>query len=233
MFELISSHSHKHSGTKTTMTLPKDLKPVKRRIRICRIICRIAKYLFILWGVLCGLFIIGHIALLVFLASLHWPADGRMPPRVRPIPALKSARSWFVGDLRRKLENSTIPLQIGDSVEHIMMPYEIEFEEAYDFNPYYVFYGHVQWKNPDFSDSILLKDIEFPVWRSDFFVVNRFNPDEADHYKEWWYDPRLYDIQCMNIGEQYPLPSRGESQGADSRPAPIVYERLESDPPRN
>lgn len=212
------------------MKLPKDLTPVKRRIRAWRIVFRIGKCLLILWIVLCFLFIAGYYGLWFFVLSMHWPADGRRPTPVRPVPALKTARSWCSGSLRRKLENSTIPLHIGDSVEYIMMPYEIVYDEVHDFNPYFVFSGHIQWRNPDFSDSILLKDYEFPVWRSDFFVVNRFNPAEADRYKEWWYDPQLYDIQCMNIGEQYPLPREVEHKATRAVLSLSAYERLNPNP---
>ena len=220
------------------MKLPKDLTPVKRRIRAWRIAARIGKCLLILWCILCFLFIAGYYGLWVFVLSMHWPADGRRPPPVRPVPALKTARSWCAGDIRRKLENSTIPLHINDSVEYLMMPYEIVFEEAHDFNPYFVFSGHIQWRNPDFSDSLLLKDLVLPVWRSDFFVVNRFNQDEADHYRESWYAPKLYDIQCMNIGEQYPLPrnvehkeSRAVLDLTGDRTVPLsAYERLNPNP---
>ena len=209
------------------MTLPNDLKPVKRRIRAWRIVARIGKCLLITWGVLCFLFIIGFYAVpMIILASLVPPADGRRPPPVRPVPALKTAQNWCRGDLRRKLENSTIPLHVGDAVEYLMMPYEIVVEESFDFDPYFVFFGYIQWNNPDFSDSILLKDLVLPVWRSDFFVVNRFDQAEADHYRESWYDPKLYEIQCMNIGAQYPLPPDTEHKEMRAALPFSSYERL-------
>ena len=209
------------------MTLPNDLKPVKRRGRAWRIVARIGKCLLITWGVLCFLFIAGYFILpYVIIASLVPPADGRRPPPVRPVPALKTAQSWCRGDLRRKLENSTIPIHNGDSVAYLMMPYEIVVEESFDFDPYFVFFGYIQWTNPDFSDSILLKDLVLPVWRSDFFVVNRFDQAEADHYRESWYDPKLYEIQCMNIGAQYPLPPDTEHKEMRAALPFSSYERL-------
>ena len=201
------------------MTLPKDLKSVKRRGRAWRIVARIGKCLLITWVVLCFLFIAGYIILpYVIIASLVPPADGRRPPPVRPVPALKTAQNWCRGDLTRKLENSTIPLHVGDSVEYLMMPYEIVVEESFDFDPYFVFYGYIQWNNPDPEDRDFDALVERCRHMAELYDLYHYN------YAKHIFNPQVYtDTVEPNLATRKPIFLREQpNEQYASKGAPIL-----------
>jgi len=81
-----------------TMTLPKDLKAVKKRIRAERIFIRILMCAVITLSVLGMLAIVGYFAAVVAVLSMM-PSQGRSPlPPVKP--KLKYARMDCLNDIR-------------------------------------------------------------------------------------------------------------------------------------
>lgn len=128
--------------------LPKNLKPVKKRIRACRIVARIAKYALITWTVLCFLCIVGYFCLwMLVLAS--FPSHDGINPLPPAKPSLRYARADCIRDVSFAIRTQRFEASQGDytcfySYSDIM----VTIEQEYDYNPFYVFYGRIRMSNP-------------------------------------------------------------------------------------
>ena len=177
------------------MSLPEDLKSVKKRICAGFVIENIvAKIVFTILILLGTLFILGYLGLMVFVSSLIPPADGNRPARIRPFANLKEARNTCRIRIYYALLESTT------------YEFDVIIEQEHDFNPYYAFYGRIELARPELCPPDYLPSDA----RIDFFYLTHFNADEADRYMREAYSPRLYDCKCINLAEQFPLLSSSE-----------------------
>lgn len=191
----------------TTMTLPKDLKAVKNRIRTFRFFVRIVRTAFITLIVLSCLFVVGFIGSLASLLSSFGPPPERhpLPPAT---PQLRYARADCIRDIAMMC-NKSFYVRQGDSIyELYYSDTKVSIEQEYDFKPYYVFCGRIQLTNPDILPrQPPLKGAIVPVRETDFFLVNRFNSHEASLIRTKGYNPEHYDRISVNFGYNHPQSS--------------------------
>ena len=197
--------------------LPKDLKSVKKRIRAWRIVARIVMTAIITLTVSCFLIVVFLFVALVSVLPSRW-GDGGRPPLPPATPCLKNARLDCINDIATRMINKSFSVRRpGDPLHPVSYHYqdcEVTILQEYDYNPYYVFCGRVR-----LSDVYIFGTTaqEFaprdntgipPSWETDFFLVNRFNPSEANHYRgrDNMYFPEHYDRLHMNFGYEHPLP---------------------------
>lgn len=203
--------------------MPNDLKSVKRRIRGRRIFTRIARTAFITLTVSCFLVGIGYAVLFIGAVSAlpdRW-GDGGGPPLPPATPSLRNARTDCIRDVAFRIFNKSFSVhRPGDPLRLVSYHYqdcEVTILQEYDYNPYYVFYGRVQLSKPCIfgttdQELTVQNDPGIPSsWETDFFLVNRFNPSEALHYRgrDNMYFPEHYDRLHVNFGYEHPLPQPG------------------------
>ena len=196
---------------------PKDLKTVIKRIRVWRIFARIARTAFITLTVSSLLVAIGCAVLFIGAVSAlpsRWGDGG--PPLPPVVPSLKNARTDCVNDIAfRIISKSFSVYRPGDPLHPVRYHYQdcdVTILQEYDCNPNYVFYGRVQLSNPyifgtNAQELNVQNDPDIPSsWETDFFLVNRFNPSEAIHYrgKNNMYFPEHYDRIHVNFGFEHP-----------------------------
>ena len=213
--------------------LPKNLKSVKKRIRAWRVFLRVVRTAFITLIVSCFLIVIGYAVLFIGAVSAlpdRW-GDGGGPPLPPATPTLRNARTDCIRDVAFRIFNKSFSVhRPGDSTKYIGYIYQdcdVTILQEYDYNPYYVFYGRVQLSKPYIfgttgQEATVQNDPDIPSsWETDFFLVNRFNPSEALHYRgrDNMYFPEHYDCFLLNFGFEHPQP--GEEQiSAAALPSP-------------
>ena len=200
------------------MTLPNDLKSVKKRIRACRAFLRVVRTAFITLAISCVLIVFGYAVLFVCAVSAlpdRW-GDGGGPPLPPATPSLRNARTDCIRDVAFRIFNKSFsvhrPGEPLRPVSYLYQDCDVTILQEYDYSPYYVFYGRVQLSNPCIStvqEITVQNDPDIPSsWETDFFLVNRFNPSEALHLrgKDNMYFPEHYDRLHVNYGYEHPLP---------------------------
>lgn len=201
--------------------LPNDIKSVKKRLRAWHVFVRVIRCAIITTTILCFLCFIGFIVLSVLaVGSLpsHW-GDGRnpLPPAA---PQLKFARMDCIHDVREIIRRRVIfSERRGNNTYDYTYRYsdiEVAIVQEYDFCPYYAFYGRVRLTKPDLPPDHPLKDAVFPVRQTDFFLVNRFNPAEAKHYRGNYYFPEHYDLKHAKFGFDPPQTESKRNVSASS-----------------
>ena len=107
----------------------------------------------------------------------------------------------------------------GDPLRPVSYHYQdcdVTILQEYDCNPNYVFYGRVLLSNPyifgtNAQELTVRNDPDIPSsWETDFFLVNRFNPSEAIHYRgrDNKYFPEHYDRIHLNFGFEHSQPGQ-------------------------
>ena len=201
---------------------PKDLKTVKKRIRVWRTFVRIARTAFITMIVSCILIVIGYAVLFIGAVSAlpdRW-GDGGGPPLPPATPSLRNARTDCIRDVAFRIFNKSFSVhRPGDPLRPVSYHYQdcdVTILQEYDYNPYYVFYGRVQLSKPCIFGTTDQENSSIPAsipssWETDFFLVNRFNPSEALHLRgrDNMYFPEHYDRLHLNFGYEHPLPQPG------------------------
>ena len=191
---------------------PDKLENAKRRIGTRRIFGRIARTAFITLTVSSILVAIGCAVLFIGAVSAlpsRW-GDG-CPPQPPAVPSLKNARTDCINDIAfRMISKSFSVHRPGDPLYPIGYCYrdcDVTILQEYDYNPYYVFYGRVQLSNVNLFGTTVQENACIPPdiplsWETDFFLVNRFNPSEALHYRgrDNMYFPEHYDRIHVNFG---------------------------------
>ena len=184
--------------------LPDNLNTVKKRLRAWYVFVRVLRCAIITTTILCFLCFIGFIVLFVLaVGSLpsHW-GDGRNPlPPAKP--KLEFARMDCIHDVRKIIRRRGFSKRLGDTEYDYSYRYsdiEVTIVQEYDFCPYYAFFGRVRLAKPDLPPDHPLTDAVFPVRQTDFFLVNRFNPAEAKHYRGNYYFPEHYDLKHAKFG---------------------------------
>ena len=119
-----------------------------------------------------------------------------MPPAA---PQLKFARMDCIHDVRE-----IIPRRVFFSERRGNTTYDYMYRYS-DFCLYYAFYGRVRLTKPDLPPDHPLNDAVFPVRQTDFFLVNRFNPAEAKHYRWNYYFAEHYDLKHAKFGFDPPV----------------------------
>ena len=202
------------------MILPNKFKSVKRRIRAWRIFVRCVRTAFITLAISCVLIGIGYAVLFIGAVSAlpsRW-GDGGGQPLPPATPSLRNARTDCIRDVAFWFFNKSFSVhRPGAPLHPVSYHYQdcdVTILQEYDYNPYYVFYGRVQLSNPYIFGTNAQKltvrnDPDIPSsLETDFFLVNRFNPSEANHYRgrDNMYFPEHYDRLHMNFGYEHPLP---------------------------
>ena len=182
------------------MVLPKDLKSVKKRIRAWHVFERIVRTAFITLIVSCVLIFVGFAGLFIAAVSAlpsHW-GDGGLP--LSPAtPCLKNARFDCINDIRAIMSRRRISVRRGaEVIDNITCSdFRVTILEEYDFSPYFVFHGRIELPQQKLSESIVLT-----AQQTDFFLVNRFNPLQAEHLRgrENMYFSEHYDLIHVKFG---------------------------------
>ena len=205
-----------------TMTLPNDLKSVKKRSRAWRAFLRIVRTAFITLAISCFLVGIGYAVLFIGAVSAlpdRWGDVGR-PPLPPATPCMKNARTDCINDVAFRMCGKSFSVhRPGDPLHPVSYHYQdcdVMILQEYDCNPYYVFYGRVQLSTPYIYGTMaqeltVRNDLDIPSsWETDFFLVNRFNPSEALRLggKGNKYFPEHYDRLHLNFGFEHPQPEQ-------------------------
>ena len=182
------------------MVLPKDLKSVKKRIRAWHVFERIVRTAFITLIVSGVLILVGFAGLFIAAVSAlpsRWGDGG--PPLPPATPSLRNARFDCINDVRTILRRRRISVRrSAEIIESISYPdFHVAILEEYDFSPYYVFYGRIELPQHNISESIVLT-----AQQTDFFLVNRFNPLQAERLRVRgnMYFPEHYDLIHVKFG---------------------------------
>lgn len=200
------------------MTFPNNFKTVKKRIRARRVFVRIVRTAFITLAVSCFLVVIGYAVLFVCAVSAlpsRWGDGGGGPPLPPAVPSLKNARIDCIRDVAFRMCGKSFSMhRPGDPLRPVSYHYQdcdVTILQEYDCNPNYVFYGRVLLSNPyifgtNAQELTVRNDPDIPSsWETDFFLVNRFNPSEALHYRgrDNKYFPEHYDRVYLNFGFEH------------------------------
>ena len=186
---------------------PKDLKAVKKRIRVWRIFARIARTAFITLTVSSLLVAIGCAVLFIGAVSAlpsRWGDGG--PPLPPAKPKLRYARIDCINEVKKMMRYERFvachrePPPRGETTYfYSYNDIHVTILQEYDYYPYYVFYGRVRLTKPDELPSPV-KDTIPPERQTDFFLVNAFNPGAAERYKGDGYHPEHYIWMHVNFG---------------------------------